>query len=128
MLNHLIKAAMSGDKAAMARVESGRFVRAEALGEARSQHALGADEAPLVAVAMNCSLLILDDLGKEDRRKREAVVQVLRTRHVDERPTIVTTELGPDAIVSSYASEGVDGTHLMRRLFTSPAIPIEVLR
>jgi hypothetical protein len=126
MLRSVVDAALAGDRPALDRAYSARFIPAWAIGEARSQHVLGAGEAPLIELAMTCSTLILDDIGKEDRRKRDAVVEVVHIRRMKELPIIITTEFDAESIARFYAGDEVDGSSMMRRLFAPPAIHVPV--
>jgi DNA replication protein DnaC len=126
MVRRVVERAAEGHAWARRRVVGVRWIPAWALGEARSQHALGADEAPLVVAAMNATLLVLDDLGKEAPRKRDGVVHVLHARWSKDLPTYVTTELDAEAVARSYSSDETNGEHLARRLFSPPAVAIRV--
>lgn len=128
LLNAALAAADKGNAPARRRALGAHFVLAFELAEARSQHALGEDEAPLVAEALDSTFLVIDDLGKEPPRKRDALVQVIHTRHATGRPTVITTELDADAIARVYATEASSGEYLQRRLFEAPAAVIDVAR
>lgn len=125
-LYQAIDAASDGDQRARKLVRSARFVAAWDLGEARFRHALGDGEAPLVEAAMGASLLILDDLGKEARRGRDVLSQVLQERWASGRKTIVTTELDGRGVAGLYTTDACSGEYLQGRLFEQPAVAIRV--
>lgn len=69
-----------------------RYMLASDLDKARSEHALGRDEAPLVRSALRATVLVLDDLGKE-KTKGEVLTHVLEKRYTLDLPNIITSEL-----------------------------------
>jgi DNA replication protein DnaC len=95
------------------RAKRARFVDALTLRKAVSEHALGAGEAPLLRAAMFASILVLDDVG-QDLQLRTAmnpVVEVIRERHMQGRPTWITTFLARDEMTRAY------DVSLMRRVY-----------
>ena len=82
-----------------------RFAECYALSVARSEHGLGRDTPPEVAEAVAASVLVLDELGREDSRNRD-VEHVISTRYRENRPTIITTWLTPDGLRGRY-DEGI---------------------
>lgn len=97
-------------------VETSRFVRSWELAKARSEHALGRGEAPLVTLALRAHTLVIDELGEELRsssklvRGDTAIRDVLHQRQAEGRRTIVTTYLSIDEIAEAY------GAGIARRL------------
>lgn len=97
-------------------VETARFVRSWELAKARSEHALGRGEAPLVTLALRAHTLVIDELGEELRsssklvRGDTAIRDVLHQRQAEGRRTIVTTYLSIDEIAEAY------GAGIARRL------------
>lgn len=91
-------------------VETSRFVRSWELAKARSEHALGRGEAPLVTLALRAHLLVIDELGEELRsssklvRGDTAIRDVLHARQAEGRRTIVTTYLDVCAIGEAYGA------------------------
>jgi DNA replication protein DnaC len=77
-----------------------RFIEARDLAQARKRHKLGNQEAPLERAARAATLLVLDDLGKEDARDQQPVVEAILGRRT--ATTIVTSELDPAAITARY--------------------------
>lgn len=97
-------------------VETSRFVRSWELAKARSEHALGRGEAPLVTLALQAHTLVIDELGEERRsssrlvRGDTAIRDVLHERQAAGRRTIITTYLSRDEITDAY------GAGIARRL------------
>lgn len=97
-------------------VETSRFMRSWELAKARSEHALGRGEAPLVTLALRAHTLVIDELGEELRsssklvRGDTAIRDVLHQRQAEGRRTIVTTYLSIDEIAEAY------GAGIARRL------------
>ncbi|MCL2777734.1 MAG: hypothetical protein FWD73_06990 [Polyangiaceae bacterium] len=79
-----------------------RYVSAHALARARAGHPLGEGEAPLVADAFSCPLLVIDDLGSEDARFGTVVSEVIYERHARNRKTWITTGVRPADIAQRY--------------------------
>jgi DNA replication protein DnaC len=100
---------------------SGLYVDARSLSLARSRSGLGR-EAPLVADAMTCDLLLIDDIGL-DRSDQygSAVAEIIYARHSERRATISTLAVEPAAIATLY------GDGIARRVFEGAA-KIEVSR
>jgi DNA replication protein DnaC len=107
LLQHVIEAGAdtrcSGD--VFDRARDARFVEAYELSMARAAHRLGQDDPPAVAAAMRASVLVLDELGREDTRNRD-VESVIHRRHRENRTTIITTWLSIDDIRTRY-DEGI---------------------
>ncbi|PZN09494.1 MAG: hypothetical protein DIU69_08640, partial [Bacillota bacterium] len=54
-------------------------------------------------------VLIIDDLGAEDEpRARTKIDTVVYYRHAARRPTVITTNLRPEALAERYGSRVVD--------------------
>lgn len=91
-------------------VETSRFVRSWELAKARSEHALGRGEAPLVTLALRAHLLVIDELGEEMRsssklvRGDTAIRDILHMRQAEGRRTVVTTYLGLREIGEFYGA------------------------
>lgn len=87
---------------AWVRAEPGRrsgafFIEASDLSRARSRHKLGADEAPDVARAMTCPLLVLDELGGRGENDRDGcITDVVWARTNAELPIWITCGLGAE--------------------------------
>jgi DNA replication protein DnaC len=88
-----------------------RVFSAHSLAKARAFHPLGEGEAPAVKAALECPLLVLDELGGEDARYASAVTEVIYERHAQDMPTWVTTGVDPKAIATRY------GGGIARRVF-----------
>ena len=84
----------------MDRLESEKFSR-----NAES----GAQYLENLDIALNCDLLILDDLGTEFTTSftSSALYNIVNTRIVERRPTIVSTNLDPQAIEHKYSQRMV---------------------
>lgn len=76
------------------------FTTGAALSRARIEHGLGIGEAPLVARAIGCSLLLLDELGYLD--SGTVVAEIICARDYDNRPAIVTSGLTRDQLDEKY--------------------------
>lgn len=91
-------------------VETSRFVRSWELAKARSEHALGRGEAPLVTLALRADVLVIDELGEELRsssklvRGDTAIRDVLHARQAEGRRTVVTTYLSVREIGELYGA------------------------
>lgn len=83
---------------------SGLFVSARRLTLARAQHKRGDGEAPLVTRCMHASLLLVDDLGEEEKAFDCPIVDVLKTRFSAGRPTWVTTGLTGAEVTQKYSA------------------------
>lgn len=69
--------------------------------KARRETSLGEGESRLVARAMSCRLLVLDEVGFEVQH--DTVIQeIANARYVAEKPTIVTTGLDTKAFAKRY--------------------------
>lgn len=79
------------------------FMEAGWLSRARARHRLG-EEAPLVASALTCPLLVLDDLGNEREDRDGCITDVIYGRANAELPTWVTCGLASkDQTVEAFA-------------------------
>ena len=87
-----------------------RWASAHQLAKARASADLG-DEAPLVQLALEADLLVVDELGGEQERYASAVGEVIYERHAANRPTWVTTGVAPKVIADRY------GGGIARRVF-----------
>lgn len=85
------------------------FVKATDLAAARRCHALGEGEPELVLEATEAPLLLLDDLGQDDKRDN-TVFEVLDARYDAQRPTVVTSGFPVEEISARY------GQALVRRI------------
>jgi DNA replication protein DnaC len=83
-----------------------------------------------VMAAMSAEVLIIDDMGKDPQRKRDALCYVVQERAAGGRQIIGTTELDSDGFAAAYSTPDSSGEYLMRRLSEPPAVVIdfEVLR
>ncbi|MBV9945478.1 MAG: hypothetical protein JOZ69_01365 [Myxococcales bacterium] len=103
----------------------GMFVDVRRLARAARQHPLGSSsEVPLVAESIRADVLLLDDLG-EERGADDAVLDVIRDRHAQDRPTIVTSghALTMRSGIEVFGQRYGDG--IARRLFQG-AVVIEL--
>lgn len=102
------------------------FVEAGWLSRARARHKLGADEAPLVAQAMVCPLLVLDDLGSEREDRDGCITDVLWTRTNHDRPIWITCGLASEHQTTEAFAEAIarryDGGFARRILETSKIV------
>lgn len=80
------------------------FVAAVDVGVARQQHGLGEGEPRIIRQAMNAPLLVLDDLGQEAEVGVPVVAHILQHRYNQASPTIATSGLSVDQIVSRYGA------------------------
>jgi DNA replication protein DnaC len=94
---------------------NGMFVTALELDRARRETTLGRGDAPLVEDAIRVPVLVLDELGMEERAST-AVPDVVHARHAENRVTIVTLALDPKVIEQHYSSG------IARRLFEAAAV------
>jgi hypothetical protein len=93
-----------------------RWVSSHKLAKARAGQPLGEGESPLVEMALDASVLVLDELGGEDPRYASAVGEVLFERHAQALPTWVTTGVGNKEIATRY------GGGIARRVFEGAAV------
>jgi DNA replication protein DnaC len=94
---------------------TGTYATAFALTKARQEHRLGDGEAPRVALAMSCRLLLIDELGAELGRNT-AVPEVIHARHEAELPTMYTSGFSLDELAAKY------GSGICRRLFEGATV------
>jgi DNA replication protein DnaC len=80
------------------------FVAAVDVGVARQQHGLGEGEPRIVRQAMNAPLLVLDDLGQEAEVGIPVVAHILQHRYNRAIPTIATSGLTIEQLVSRYGA------------------------
>jgi DNA replication protein DnaC len=80
------------------------FLAAVDLGVARQQHGLGDGDPRIVRDAMNAPLLVLDDLGQEAEFGSPVVAHVIQHRYDRVRPTIATSGLTVEQLVSRYGA------------------------
>lgn len=92
------------------------WVSAHQLAKARTLHPLGEGEAPIIAQALDASVLVVDELGGEDQRYASAVAEVLFERHAEAKPTWVTTGVTPKEISARY------GGGIARRVFEGATV------
>lgn len=94
-------------------MRSSMFAPVRRLASARSQHKLGAGEAPYIARAMSVSMLLIDDLGGEvdGDVKSSAISDIIRERVEAGKALWITTGLGRNELEKCY-----DGGAI-RRLF-----------
>lgn len=92
------------------RVPHGVFMSALRLGVARSQGALGQGEPPEVAAAIAAPVLLLDEVGGEQKTATNAVRDVLFARHDLDLPTWITTGFTSKQLGETY------GDGALRRL------------
>lgn len=122
MLSGAIEAAadLDCDRDTLERAKCAHFADAYALSVARAQHKLGGGEPPELVRAKAASVLVLDELGR-DERKTSDVAEVIRRRMAAGRPTIITTWQSQQEIKLAY-----DGG-IARRLFQrGTLIPLTV--
>ena len=79
---------------------SARYMTARELGRADRDARLGS-EPPVLGVARNASLLVVDELGSEPFG-REAIRDLVIARHADERPTIMCSWKSPANVAETY--------------------------
>lgn len=80
------------------------FVEAGWLSRARARHKLG-EEAPLVAQALSCPLLVLDDLGSEREDRDGCITDVIYGRTNADLPTWVTCGLAQgESTIEAFAA------------------------
>ena len=80
------------------------FIAAVDVGVARQQHGLGEGEPRIVRQAMKAPLLVLDDLGQEAEVGIPVVAHILQHRYNQASPTIATSGLSVEQIVSRYGA------------------------
>jgi DNA replication protein DnaC len=73
-------------------------------------------ESEVKSAIMNCSLLVLDDLGKEKPSEwvEETLYEIINARYVRRLPVIITTNVGLKAVESRYQW---NGAAIVSRLF-----------
>lgn len=83
-----------------------RWVSAIDIAKAASRHKLGEGEPPLLKMAKKASILILDELGKEDQRSDpHAIMELLRARYEPKwKPTFVASEVTLDELNRRYGA------------------------
>lgn len=69
------------DSPAFAAIAGIRYVSGEELGKAERRHALGRDEAPMIAMAKRCSVLIMDEMGFGEDAEVSAMKEIIRARY-----------------------------------------------
>lgn len=84
------------------RVPHGMFVSAMKLGTARIQSRAGDGEADLVERAMAARLLLVDEVGGEQKTANNAVKDVIWTRYDNDLPTWITTGFRGAELVAMY--------------------------
>jgi DNA replication protein DnaC len=108
--------------AQLAEIENGLSIvwaRALDLSMARSRHKLGEGEAAELLEARDADLLVVDDLGWED--KSEAIAWLLACRYDVDRPTLVTSGYTIGHLEQRY------GPAIIRRIVTSGGLPTQIL-
>lgn len=91
-----------------AKPEGGLFVSSDELAMSGPQHALGEGVAWLERRATHAQLLVLDELRDPGLQPARAVLErVIWARFAAERKTVVTTGLGPEALVKLFG-EGIE--------------------
>lgn len=93
-----------------------RWMPARALACARAAFGLGDGEPPLVERALACDLLLLDDLGSENRIPTSPVADVIAERHERLKATWVTTWMRENDVAQRY------GEGIARRLFEGATV------
>lgn len=114
MASAVLDAALEADCSAEAwrRAQGMRFVPAYELSRAAAQHPLGEGQAPVVRLALESSLLILDDLGAEPRIHNSCIPDVIYARHtMPELQTVITTGFLEEVLRERY------GAGIVRRVF-----------
>lgn len=102
MLGTIVAADLEGDLLLHKISEGAEWITAPELARARPGQKLGDGEAPLVKAAIECDLLILDDVGMERQDIGGALFDVIYARHEREARTIVTTGLSYALLVEKY--------------------------
>lgn len=76
----------------------------------------GEKEAEIMQAFFSCALLVMDDLGKEKVSDwvEEKVYEIINTRYEQEKPVIITTNVGLGSVESRY---GWNGAAIVSRLF-----------
>ncbi len=80
---------------------------APSLAMARLQHPAGRGEAEVVAQAMRAPMVLIDDLGVEPDRRTNAIEDIVRERHAEERPLWFTTGQTRPMLVARYGESTV---------------------
>lgn len=93
------------------RVPDALWISARKLGTARIQHAAGHGEPPLVTRASEVGVLLLDDVGEEQKTATNAVPDVIDERFARGLPTWITTGRNGGEIAELY------GGGIMRRAY-----------
>lgn len=78
------------------------YVSALRLATARIQHSAGDGEAPLVERAMRIPLLLIDEVGGEEKTSTSAVRSVVFARHDADLPTWITTGFNAPQLSAMY--------------------------
>lgn len=99
-----------------ARVPRCRYVSALRLGTARIQHSAGDGEAELVERCMTAPLLLIDEVGGEQRTTTNAVRDVIFERYEADLPTWVTTGMTANQLSEMY------GDGMLRRLMEKACV------
>lgn len=73
-------------------------------------------EAARVTRAKEAGVLMLDEIGREDERQRQTIVEIIHARHDAERPTWITTGLVRADLGGRY------GGGVLRRLFEDAVV------
>jgi DNA replication protein DnaC len=89
---------------------SALFIAAIDVGTARREHGLGEGAPRIVRDALAAPLIVLDDLGQELDSGAADVAHVIQRRYDDEKPTIATSGLAVEQLLSRY------GAGVVRRL------------
>ncbi len=103
------------DEATLARGRRARFYEAYDLSVARKQTRLGGGEPIDLADAKTASVLVVDEIGRDDRSTSD-VAKILHDREAERLFTIVTTWMSQADIAAAY-----DGG-IARRLFESATL------
>lgn len=103
MLSSVIEAGVNlqCDGDTLRRAKRARFYHAYDLSVARGEHRLGGNEPPKITDAKTASVLVLDELGRDDRKTSD-VAEVIRRRLAMGLPTIVTTWQTQSEIAAAY--------------------------
>jgi DNA replication protein DnaC len=92
------------------RLPGAMWVSALALGTTRIRHSAGDGSSKLEAACLRAPLLLIDELGGEQKGANNAVKDVIFGRYDDDLPTWITTGFGSKEIVAMY------GDGALRRL------------
>lgn len=93
-----------------------RYMSSHGLAKARAMHPLGDGESPVIAEALACPLLLIDELGGEDQRHASAVAEVIYERHAANKATWITTGAGVNELATRY------GGGIARRLLEGATV------